>query len=157
MRNTFRRTNSDKRTLIADWTTAVFTVFWSVWWGFFIARLLETKSNYIVIKKPIIAPSEWYKIPIYAYMLASVVIVCIYAILYVRWLWSAQASSYSSVSLGTYIRFSYPYLTITAILFSSILLVRLSAINISPLIVDYGLFLTAAWPLVMFITLWPDQ
>jgi hypothetical protein len=129
---------AERRTNVADWITAVFGIFWSVWWGFFINRVLEDN------------PSDWIK---NIYILMSVLITCSFSVVYVRWLWNIQKIAYKMFLLSSFIGFSAPLLFLIAFFLSAIGIAGILFSIPSPLIL-YGAVLTIIWPIVVVITLW---
>lgn len=147
------RSSHENRTLIADWTTVVFAIFWSVWWGLFIDKVLDLNG----ISIPIGSSKDHIYIPIIWYLLYNALVVSVYTVTYVRWLIKAQKTASTSVSFRDFAGFSVSYVIVLAVVVNSIMLVLYSSTEVPYTLLNYGILLTVAWPIVMFIILWPDQ
>jgi hypothetical protein len=151
---TTKEAQAERRTNIADWITAVFGIFWSVWWGFFINRVLDTKMEINIPFSFFSYRSTWdtesFK---NLYLVFSVMITCAFSIAYVHWLWNAQKTAYKIFLVSSLVRFSAPLIFWMALFLTA---VGMAAIFFSvPLsLILYGAILTFLWPVVVLITLW---
>ena len=87
------------------------------------------------------------------YLVFSVIITCIFSILYVRWLWNAQRIAYKVFLISSFVRFSAP-LFFVMLLFLAAVGVAAIVFDVSISLVLYGNILTALWPFVVLVTLW---
>lgn len=75
----FQLLGRDERIKIVEWTSIIFGIPWTVWWGFFIDSWLNSEIERITIwGQPV--TKEFM-------MVLSVVVVSLFVALYVRWLW----------------------------------------------------------------------
>ncbi len=86
---------ANRRTNLADWITAILSIFWSVWWGFFFGKVIEYKNS-VIIPVPYLNPPYSLEIPLITLVIINLVICGYFASSYVHWLWNAQKVAYRS-------------------------------------------------------------
>lgn len=154
MPTTTKEAQAERRVNIADWITAIFGIFWSVWWGFFINRVLDTKAEINISFSILSFQSVWDVDSIkQLYLVISALITCSFSIAYVHWLWNAQKTAYKTFLVASLVRFSAPLIFLMALFLAAI---GMAAIffGISSSLILYGVILTIFWPVVVLITLW---
>jgi len=138
MPTTTNEAQAERRINIADWITVVFGIFWSVWWGFFINKVIENEPSGLMKN---------------LYLLFSVIITCCFSVAYVHWLWNVQKTAYKKFLVSLLIRYSVPLFFLMLLFMGAVGIARIIFSIPSPLIL-YGTVLTFIWPIVVLITLW---
>lgn len=142
---------ANRRTNLADWITAILSIFWSVWWGFFFGKVIEHKEN-VMIPIPYLNPPYSFDLPLIFLVIINLVICGYFASSYVHWLWNAQKVAYRSFLFKDFINGSIHLLISMTLLLGSIGIMGL-AVNAPDLMLNYGLFLTVFWPIIVFMTI----
>ncbi len=143
---------ANRRTNLADWITAILSIFWSVWWGFFFGKVIEYKNS-VIIPVPYLNPPYSLEIPLITLVIINLVICGYFASSYVHWLWNAQKVAYRSFLVKDLINGSI-HLWISIILLLSSVTMMGWAIGIPDPMLFYGLILTIIWPLIVLMTIW---
>ena len=148
MPSTTKEAQAERRVNIADWITAIFGIFWSVWWGFFINRVLDTKAELNISFSILSFQSVWDVDSIkQLYLVISALITC--SIVY----FNAQKTAYKTFLVASLVRFSAPLIFLMA-LFLAAIGVAAIFFGIPSSLILYGVILTIFWPVVVLITLW---
>ncbi len=140
----------ENRITLADWVTTVFSIFWSVWWGFFMNAIFNDKSKQIIIY---INSNLVLNIHREFYLLINVLWICLFCFFYVRWLWSVHRTAISVTFIRDFLIYFLPLSCSTAGMLSSVVMMYYANI-ISPYIITYGVLITLSWYLIVIISLW---
>ena len=139
----------ERRINIADWITAIFSIFWSVWFGFFTSEVLDSKYEKIFLL-------EIFKHSIFMnkflFIILNVIISIFFAYSYVKWLWNIQKLIKSHVFIQKLVFLSIPLIQSTTLLASSFCVYGI-AFGIDKSLVLYGLLLTIFWPITVYFIL----
>lgn len=137
-----------RRVTVAEWVTAVYSIFWSVWWGFFIDGIVNAPGISFQLY------SEENGINSVGISLGALtVVVSLFAVFYVRWLWKMHKTTPVVLTIEKFFLDSLYYGFITVILLAAIIFWGI-VLTISPLLIFYGVLLTLVWPFVVLFTLW---
>jgi len=144
---------AERRVNLADWVTAILSIFWSVWWGFFMNRILENPSSNIRFQIPLLDPPVYIDLPKLLYLVINVVVIAYFAVSYVHWLWNAQRTAYHSFLVSDLLSSSAPLGIAIISMLSSIGFVSY-VYKFPYALFLYGVLLTTVWPLAVLVTLW---
>lgn len=153
MARTTQEANIERRKTLVEWIIAITTIFWSVWWGFYMQALLPKADSDIYIPVKVFSPSFSIKLPGSLVLVFSTVVVSVFAIVFVLWLWAVHKTAYNHFFLRSFIRSSAPLAFSVLTLLGGILLIG-NAVGVSPSLMNYGALLTLFWPPVVLFTIW---
>jgi hypothetical protein len=153
MARTTQEANIERRKTLVEWIIAITTIFWSVWWGFYMQALLPNADSDIDIPIKVFLPSFTIKLPGALVLVCSAVVVSVFAIVFVLWLWEVHKTAYQRFLLRSFVRSSAPLAFSLLTLLGGILLIG-NAVGVSPSLMNYGALLTLFWPPVVLVTIW---
>jgi hypothetical protein len=135
------RTVVERNVVIIEWTFGVFTIFWGVWWGFFIDKVVQTKAY----------PGEIFDIPVNlpSLLFVSAVLVALFTFYTVEWMWAIR-----SISARSPARRVLSQLKMPAILVGALCVVTWKMgtdCGIEPALMIYGWTLSALWFVVIVL------
>lgn len=133
----------DRNKLLADWCTAIFGIFWSVWWAGVADAVLKAKAPV-----PVAAGLSLSGCLAAVIMAAYVGFFCYY---YVKWQWSARVVHWD-MGLRDFCKLNWALLLVVAgILVASYALFRDDRLSWSQF--AYGAVLTVGWVLTVLSAL----
>lgn len=115
----------DRNRLLVEWSTAVFAIFWGVWWAHIADGILSMKCRLVL--------TEGLKLSFQFIAIISVAYAALFTFFYVKWMWHARTFHWN-IGLRSFIG---PF-------------VPLSVAVIGPLLVSYALRSQAALPARQF-------
>ncbi len=137
-------------TILIDWTSSIYGIFWGIWLGIFLQKIWENLSNPEAIAKlPSFIPTSY--LP---YLLPGLaLLICLYTYNFVKWLWMMRYITKKSTSSHRITFEKYPIflslILLVAIIFSGI------AFGISSIQVGLVLGASVFWPItVIMIVNW---
>lgn len=153
MARTTKEVTAEQRRTLIEWVIAISTIFWSVWWGFYMQGLIPVIDQEIAFPLPFISPPIVLKIPGSFLLAGNALIISVFAVTYVHWLWAVHKTSYNRFLVRSLVRASAPLALAMLWLLADILSTG-TIVNISPSLMNYGLLLTLLWPGVVLMTIW---
>lgn len=153
MARTTREMAIEQRKTLVEWIVAITTIFWSVWWGFYMQEILPKMHGYVSIPIPFVNPPLVWNLSADFLLTVNALVVSIFAATFVWWLWSVHRTAYRHFMLRTFLRASAPLSFSMMFLLASIGLIG-NALGVSLSFMNYGIILTLLWPLVILATIW---
>jgi hypothetical protein len=132
----------DRNRLLVEWSTAVFAVFWSVWWAY-AAESVLSRGGPLSLTREVALP-RWVVGGITA------VYVSLFTYFYVKWMWEARTFHWE-IALRSFVQCLAPLvIVVTGLLLSSLHLYLQSELLLPQFV--YGAILTIAWIVTTIIT-----
>lgn len=153
MARTTREQEVEQRRTVVEWIIAITTIFWSVWWGFYMQEILSKSSSYVRIPIEYVDPPFTFRLSLDFLLAMNALVVLVFSVTFVRWLWSVQKTAYRHFLVRRLVRASAPLCFSIMILIAGVSLIG-SALGISSHLMSYGIILTLLWPAAVLIAVW---
>lgn len=142
----------ERRKTLADWAAGLYGIFWSIWWGFFLIRILDGSKTFR-LQSPILLSQRTLEVDKFYYVIPSAVIISMFVIVFVDWLWNVHEIAVNEMRMNHFGSDLLP-LAITMLALTGSLVTGAWIVQAPLDLVWYGLWILYSWPLAILILLW---
>ena len=142
----------EMRRTLTDWVVGVFGILWSVWWGFFINKVIDANIAATQFNIPLL-PSVIVSVPKWFFLTITAITLSVFAIVFVQWLWRIHETAYSGILLSEFLQVT-KWLALMLFFLVSGYWATGTGYLVPSNLVWYGSVLTPLWPLTVLFTIW---
>jgi hypothetical protein len=129
------KNREERNRLLVEWSTAVFAIFWGVWWAYAAESALNTNDDLQLIGTLMLP--RWFV------AIITALYVAVFTYFYVRWMWEARIFHWE-IALRRFVRRFIPLgAVVVGLVINSAVLYARSELLLPQFV--YGIVLTVGW------------